>query len=46
MKNMEEIISEIIKIYDDNKNLKEKIEIYESNLKDLKNMSEELKNII
>jgi hypothetical protein len=41
---MEEIITEIKKIYEDNKNFKEKIVIYESNLKDLKNINEELKN--
>ena len=43
MENMEEIITEIKKIFEDNKNFKEKIEIYESNLKDLRNMNEELK---
>jgi cell division septum initiation protein DivIVA len=41
---MEEIISEIRKIYDNNKELKEKVEKYESELKEFKNMTENLKN--
>ena len=41
---MEEIITEIRNIYDENKNLKQKVDIYESNLKELKNTTEELKN--
>jgi len=41
---MEEIISEIRKIYDENKNFKQKVDIYESELNELKNITEELKN--
>ena len=41
---MEEIITEIKNIYDENKNLKQKVDIYELNLKELKNTTEELKN--
>lgn len=44
MKNIEEIIAEIQKIYSDNTYLKEQVELYESNLKNLKNINEELKN--
>ena len=39
---MEEIISEIRKIYDENKNLKQKVNIYETDLNELKNKNYEL----
>ena len=41
---MEEIISEIRKIYNENKDLKEKVALYESELNELKNKNYELKN--
>ena len=41
---MEEIITEIRNIYDENKNLKLKVDTYESELKELQNTTEELKN--
>jgi len=41
---MEGIITEITKIFDDNKNLKQKVDIYESKLNELLIITEELKN--
>jgi hypothetical protein len=41
---MEEIITEIKKIYDNNKDLKQKVEIYELEINELKINNEELKN--
>ncbi len=42
--NMEDIIDKIRKIYEENKNFKEKLEKYEFNLQELKYKNEELKN--
>ena len=41
---MEEIISEIRKIYNENKDLKQKVDLYESELNELKNKNYEIQN--
>ena len=41
---MEEIITKIRNIFDENNNLKQKVDIYESKLKELQNITEEFKN--